>query len=147
MKYLVVGKSAILATRNIERIEQDAVPVSVMGAPDGASFYIQPQKAARGSSYFITSQHTSIPIDALQENENYVVRIIWEEQNYETGEKILREADGNSFRVCREGDNLAILPAPLSSACELERMWTGIVDMLEEILPVLDQIKNGNDVI
>jgi hypothetical protein len=42
---------------------------------------------------------------------------------------------------------LQIIPAPLSSATELEKMWQGISATLEVILPFIDDYKNGTHVV
>ena len=145
MRYLVIGNSAILASRSIERIEAKDVLVAVVGVPDDATLCLFSE--TEGKAYPIVSQSTTIPADDLKAGSIYSVTVVWKDKNFETGEEIEREADGGSFHVYFEGGTQAILPVPLSSAGELERMWKGIADTLEEILPVLDRIKNGNDVI
>lgn len=144
MRYLVVGDVAVLASRGIERFEEAEISVSVVGVPDGASLSIQ--GPGLGRTYGITSGVTGIPCSDLKEG-RYAVTVQWAETDPVSGDSISHEAIGNSFAVIQDEVGLAIIPAPLSSGGNIEHMWSGIVQTLEILLPLVDTLKNGNDVI
>lgn len=145
MKYFVIGNTAVLASREHEAVGEADLAVSVAGVPDGASLYIQHETA--GHSYGIVSETTTIPSEHLKEMGTYSVVVQWTETDAETGDTVEREAIGNSFSIISNENGRFIIPAQKTTAYEIEQMWRGIVDTLEVILPLIDSLKNGNDVI
>lgn len=147
MRYLVIGNVAVLASRGIERLDDATngkIPVSVVGVPDGATLNVIGTKL---KCYAVTSELTEIPIEDLQNEGRYAVTVRWTQVDPQTQERIECEATGNSFSVIRDLYGLAIIPAPCASSTEIEHMWKGISQALEILLPLVDEIRNGNDVI
>ncbi|MBO7310577.1 MAG: hypothetical protein J6U86_04215 [Clostridia bacterium] len=143
MKYLVVGNIALLASRGIEKISSD-IGVEVKGVPDGATLYIQ-QANGEMHLYGITSERAVISFADLTEGK-YSVSINW--VTNENGLPQTHEAAGNPFTVYNaDSGELAITPTQLSTATELEQMWSGIVNALEILIPFIDDYKNGPNVI
>lgn len=145
MRYLVIENTAVLASREHETVGELEVAVSVAGVPDGASLYIQHETA--GHSYGIVSEATVIPAEHLNETGVYSVAVRWTETDPETGDTMEHEAIGNSFSIISNETGRFIIPAQKTTAYEIEQMWRGIVCTLEVILPLIDSLKNGNDVI
>ena len=145
MRYVVIGKSAVLATRNIERIDEGvSVPVEVVNVPDNASLTLISKDCSKTKTYSITSESTEIDPSVLGEGMFSVV-VNW--TSLENGETVSHEAYGNPFLISTDDNGKYIIPATLSSAGELERMWQGIVDVLDVLLPLADDVLNGADVI
>ena len=143
MKYLVVGNIAVLASRGIEKMASDIV-VEVKGVPDGAALYIQ-RSDGEMQIYGISSEKAEIPLANLTEGK-YSVSINW--VTNENGLSQAHEAMGNPFTVYKtERGELAIAPTQLSTATELERMWSGLANALGILIPFIDDYKNGPDVI
>ena len=147
MRYLVVGNVAVLASRGIERLDDATngkIPVSVVGVPDGANLIVigESQK-----SYTVTSELTEIPVEDIQKEGRYAVTLRWKQTDPQTKAETERAATGNSFSIVRDPYGLAIIPAPCSTSTELEHMWKGISQAIEILLPLFDEIRNGNDVI
>ena len=145
MKYIVCGSVAVLASRSAEKISQSYIEVEVVGVPDNAVFYIQ-KSGGTQKSYSIVSEKTRIPASDISDNGVYQVVVMW--QTTEDGQTVSHEAAGNPFKVYDQtSSDKAIIPAPLASATELEKMWEAIAEVLGLIIPFIDSYKNGNDVI
>ena len=145
MKYIVCGSVAVLASRSAEIISQSNIGVEVVGVPDNAVFYIQ--KSGGGKrSYIIVSEKTQIPASDISDNGVYQVVIMW--QTTEDGQTVSHEAAGNPFKVYdQSASDKAIVPAPLATATELDKMWEAIAEILELTVPFIESYQNGNDVI
>ena len=143
MKYLICNDVAVLATRGREAIGVEGVVAEIIGVPDGATLFLQNEKG-EGQSFPIVSERTVIPAHSLTEGRHSVMVIYEVTMN---GETIRHEAAGNPVRVMNDGVAPYILPAPLSSASELERMWQGIVAMMEPVIRHMDEHTNGYDVV
>lgn len=143
MKYIVLGSAAILATRNIERLARSRIRVRVEGVPDGARLCLQSGDRVR--NYAVISETATVPCEDLCEGV-YYVSVHWHIE--ENGKKTRHEARGNPFKVYVEnGGHRAVIAAPCATATEVDYMWSGLIGALESILPTLDTLKNGNDVI
>ena len=143
MKYIVLDSAAILATRDIERLQQSRISIKVEGVPNGARLCLQ--SGDRVKTYAIISETATVPYSDLCEGV-YHVSVHW--VNDDDGTEVSHEARGNPFKVYIESDgSTAIIPAVCASATEIDYMWNGLICALESILPTLDTLKNGNDVI
>ncbi|MBQ8836453.1 MAG: hypothetical protein IJ002_03190 [Clostridia bacterium] len=143
MKYLIIGNTAVLASRDIERITETGVDVSVVGIPDGATLNIQRDTTAR--HYGIVSENAKVPREHMADEGIYNVNIRWKE--FIDGAYVDREAYGNPFKIIVNDGEPCIIPAPQASGVAVDEMWRGISNLLEIILPLIDTLKNGNDVI
>lgn len=148
MKYICIRDSAVLASRGIEAVSSsDHLDVSVMGVSDGSTFCIMHEGNTEQKSYGITSETTTIPVADLASGV-YSVTVIWDEYMEDVDDTVRREARGNSFKVItNENNSLSIIPAPVSSATSLEEMWCGIANILDVLVPLVDDVKNGYNVI
>lgn len=149
MRYLVIGNAAVLASRDIEYIETDGseggekdIAAEICAVPDGASFSLQ--KAETVKTYAVTSGIANVPVSEL-DNGVWEVSVRWSESDGETAAE--REAFGNPIKLYGDEGSRKIIPAPLASGTEMEKMWNGIVNAYEFIAPIVDTIKNGNDVV
>lgn len=146
MRYIVIGKSAVLATRSIERIDEGAsVHVQVVNVPDNASLTIVGKNY--GESFSIISESTELTPMALSDLGEGTFSVVVRWTSLENGETVSHEAYGNPFSISTDDKGKYIIPVPLSSATELERMWQGIADVLDVLLPLADDVRNGADVI
>jgi hypothetical protein len=143
MKYLVVKNTAVLASRGIETVgEGGTVQMKVVGVPEGASVYLTKDGANTTSGTFSISSGTT-NITGLTDVGTYKPTFSWK-----TSDEKEMESEGNSFTVIKDDEGaLKIIPTPLSSATELEKMWQGISATLEVLLPFIDDYKNGTHVV
>jgi hypothetical protein len=142
MKYIVIGNTAVLATRTLEAVEQSELKAEVLGVPDGAVLSIQSGDVIR--SYAVEGEAVKIPYSALGEGV-WEVTVLWNTK--EGGVTQKHEARGNPFKVQNIETQKYILHAPLATATDLEYMWSGIVNALEVFVPLIDTLQNGNDVV
>ena len=142
MKYIVVGKSAVLGTRNIERIDDNrATNVRVINVPDGATILFIGDDVR---SYSITSESTAVNFFTFPKG-TYKVAVNWTTK--EDGNTVSHEAFGNSIKIATDSNGDYIVPAPISSGAEVENMWQAISDILNVLIPLEDNIMNGVNVI
>lgn len=142
MKYIVIGNAAVLATRDLEAVEQSEIKAEVLGVPDGAVLSIQCGDTVH--SYTVEGEAAKIPYSDLGEGV-CAVTVLW--STSEDGVTYKHEARGNPFKVQNIGGTTYVLPAPLATATDLEYMWSGIVNALEVFVPLIDTLQNGNDVV
>lgn len=148
MKYIKIKDFAVLVTRDIEIVDK-TLGVTVDGAKDGATFNIQSESDSFG--YSIKSEKTSIPLSALKEGV-YQVNISWYETITDEGgnyvDEVYHNVLGNPIKVyLDENSKVCVIPAPLSTATELDLMWKAIGGVLETIVPMIEEIKHGYEVI
>ena len=160
MKYIVINDIAILATRNIEEIDDiNGLKVTFEGVTDiednaTLNLIFIGDTDIRDTDIRVTDErltktihdkYTTIMPEELHEG-IYHVTVCW--TSHENNENVTHEACGCPFKVYKQKDwKRAIIPAPLSSATNIEHMWKGIINTLERVLPAIDSYQNGNDVI
>ena len=138
MRYIVVGDVAILATRGLEKIDGETVHVAVIGVPDGSVFCIQNGGAVK--SFSVSGEEAILPANTIDDGVYDVTVIVGTQEQR-------REISGNPFSIFTQEGERAIIPPPLSTATELERMWEGIVNALETFIPLIDTLQNGNEAV
>lgn len=145
MRYAVVGNTAVLCTRSIENIPLgEPLSVSVSSVPDGSSFCVQGGGGVMGT-YRTVSEKTELDISDFPDG-IYYVTVKWVTEK--DGAYAEHEAAGNPFKLYTEEDGTrAAVAAPVSGITELELIWTAIADMLDIVLPFIDDIKNGINVV
>lgn len=150
MRYLLVGNTALLSSRDIEWVT-DGISLEVLGISPSASGVTvnllregKPQK-----SYILTDGSARIPISDLYGEGDYSVVFSWRERDADIEEVTERVAYGNPFRLLlKDGcDGTGIAPAFAHTVKEVDTMWRGLVQMMELVLPFIEQYKYGNDVI
>ena len=143
MKYIVIGDTAILATRDIENIDAK-IPVVVDGVTEDATLSVSADGIKIINSK-ISSGRCELDAEELKEG-RYYVNVSW--RSFENDSAIEHIAIGCPFTVFNKDDGVkAIMPAPQASAIAVDRMWKGIVNILETVMADIDSLKNGNDVI
>lgn len=145
MRYSAVGNVAVLCTRGIEKLTLgEPLSVSVSSVPDGSSFCIQGAGGVMGT-YRIVSEKTELDISAFPDG-IYYATVKWITED--NGAYTEHEAVGNPFKLYTDEDgSRAAVAAPLSGMTELELIWTAIADTLDIVLPFIDDIKNGINVV
>lgn len=141
MRYVVIDNVAVLASRSVEKITDD-VTVTVSGVPDKATLYLISEKGE--NSFLIENQKAVIPNSVLKEG-IFGVTVLWTTTSNDVATQ--HEAHGNEFKVFNDGETLAIVPAPLASATELENMWQGIINTLDVLVPFIEAYKHGYEVV
>lgn len=141
MRYVVVGNVAVLASRSVEKVEE-YVSVTVSGVPNKATLYLMSEENTY--SFLIENQKTNIPNSVLKEG-IYGVTVVWSTTSNDVTTQ--HEAHGNEFKVFNDGESLAIVPAPLADATELENMWQGIINTLDVLVPFIEAYKHGYEVV
>lgn len=145
MKYNVIGKSAVLASRSIERlIPNKKTDVKVKNVPDDATFNIIGKDGGE-DSYTITSQATAIDFSSFEKG-TYKVVVIWETTD-SRGNTVRHEAYGSPFIIATDDAGDYILPAPLARATDAEYLYQAISDIIDILLPLDDDFRHGTDVI
>ena len=141
MRYVVVGNVAVLASRSVEKVGEN-VSVTVSGVPNKATLYLMSKENTY--SFLIENQKTNIPNSVLNEGV-YGVTVVWSTTSNDV--TMQHEAHGNEFKVFNDGESLAIVPAPLADATELENMWQGIINTLDVLVPFIEAYKHGYEVV
>lgn len=145
MKYNVIGKSAVLASRSIERLTPNKeTDVKVKNVPDDATFNII-GKDDGVRSYAITSQATAIDFSSFEKG-TYKVVVRWETTD-SSGNTVRHEAYGSPFIIATDDAGDYILPAPLARATDAEYLYQSISDIIDILLPLDDDFRHGTDVI
>lgn len=143
MKYIVIGETVVLSSRSVERISDNSENrVSVVNVPDGATLSIINHGTVR--SYNITSETTHVDFKEYAKG-RCDVSVTWE--TYEDGKTISHEAYGNPFTISNDSNGMYIIPTPLSGSTEIERIWQSISNILEVLIPLEDDVKNGSHVV
>lgn len=146
MKYNVIGKSAVLASRSIERFTfGQAITVKVKNVPDDATFTIIGKDDGE-KSFVITSQATAIDFSSFEKG-TYKVVVKWVTTD-SSGNTVRHEAYGSPFIIATDdAEDYYILPAPLARATDAEYLYQAISDILDILLPLDDDFRHGTDVI
>lgn len=150
MRYLIVGNAALLSSRNIEKVS-DRISLEALGVSPSmlgvTVILLKEGKAQR--SYMLADGKADIPLCDLYGEGNYSVVFAWQEKNADTDEVTDHAAYGNAFRILSiEGcDEMGIAPAYYHTVKDVDTMWGALVQMMELILPFIEQYKYGNDVI
>lgn len=135
MKYIVLKDTAILLTRDIETIST-TLPIIVEGVRDGTTITLN--NGVDNISATIISQSTKISASTLTEG-TYMVTIV---------DTSLKEIQGHPIKLqANNMGQLCVVPAPLATATELDLMWKAIGGVLETIVPMIEEIKHGYEVI
>lgn len=96
-------------------------------------------------TYRIVSEKTELDISAFPDG-IYYATVKWITED--NGAYTEHEAVGNPFKLYTDEDgSRAAVAAPLSGMTELELIWTAIADTLDIVLPFIDDIKNGINVV
>lgn len=144
MRYIVVGDTAILATRDVEYLGGD-IDITIENVPDGANLTLIRPDGSQVHTEGVVSEKTKISSEAFDLEGRYVVTVDWME--YRDGVDNERHAAGTTLLVQNTSNGVAIIPAPLTSANEMENMWRGIVNTLDILLPYINAMRYGADVI
>jgi hypothetical protein len=146
MRYIVIGNSAVLATRGIERARSDnTLPIVVENVPDGSSITII-SKNGYQNTFQITSESTLIDDLGTLNDDVFYVTVNWSSLD-EKGNTVEHVSDGNPFLINTDANGRYVTAAPLASTADMDRLWQGIVDVLDVLLPLADDVRNGVNVI
>jgi hypothetical protein len=146
MRYIVIGNSAVLATRGIERARSDnTLPIVVENVPDGSSITII-SKNGYQNTFQITSESTLIDDLGTLNDDVFYVTVNWSSLD-EKGITVKHVSDGNPFLINTDANGRYVTAAPLASTADMDRLWQGIVDVLDVLLPLADDVRNGVNVI
>ena len=148
MRYLIVGNTAILSTRTAEEIGID-ISLETVGIPlSSLNVTVSIMKDGYPTkNYILKEGKTNISVDELYGEGNYAIAFIWEEEDPESHKITKHEAYGNSFQVIKIGELNCILPSYTHTTTDIDQMWNGIVQLLEELIPFIEQYRYGNDAV
>ena len=146
MRYLVVGNIAIIATRGLERIEDNALTVTTQGIPAGVTICLHKGNLTKWYKTDI-GKKVKIPLSDLDGAGRYAVTIAWEETDPNTKAVMHREATANDFAIIEVDDGLCVMPSRGHTEAEFDMMWAAIVQTMEYVVPFIEQYRYGNDVI
>lgn len=149
MRYLIAGNVALLASRSLKAVKSDAIRIEAVGISPIATnatvsiFY----EGSPTRYYAIKNGKVKIPLAELYGEGRYAVVFNWEECDPNTEEVEQHEAHGNSFQICNVAGGLNIAPAHNHTTADVELLWSGMVQLMEALLPFIEQYKYGNDVV
>ena len=145
MRYIVIGNTAVLASRGIDRISntEDFTKVKVENVPDTATLTITGDNFS-SPSYEVKSETANVYFLNL-ENGIYGVTVKW--TTTEDGETIEHTAHGNPFTITGDAEGRFIIPTPLAGATETDKIWATITSILDTLLPLEDDVKKGSHVV
>lgn len=145
MKIIVIGDTAVLATRDKEIIEIEGLPVTVLGVNTGSLCIARAdgeQPSTPIETIITSGTATVVGLSAGK----YTYTVVWFSE--EDGVDTKHEAYGTPLYVFEDDENkFNLIPAPLATSTELEAMWRGIANTLDVVVPLVDEIKNGTDVV
>jgi hypothetical protein len=112
------------------------LPIVVEGVKDGTTITLN--NGQDNISATIISESAKISASSLTEG-TYMVTIVNTD---------LKEIQGHPIKFQKNNaGQRGVLPAPLSTATELDLMWKAIGGVLETIVPMIEEIKHGYEVI
>lgn len=149
MRYLIVGNVALLAHRNIKTLKKDTISLEVVGiSPIAKAVTVSIMRDGEPTRHYtLENNKVKIPRSELYGEGNYSVTFTWKEEDPNTGEEIPHSAYGNSFQICSIGNTQGLAPAYTHTTTDIDMMWSGVVQLLDELLPFIEQYKYGNDAV
>jgi hypothetical protein len=149
MRYLIAGNVALLASRSIKTIKGDAIRIEAVGispvATNATVSIFHEEKPTR--YYTLKNGKVKIPLSELYGEGRYAVVFNWEECDPTTDESEQHEAQGNSFQICNVPGGIGISPAHTHTTADVEMLWSGMVQLMEALIPFIEQYKYGNDAV
>lgn len=149
MKYLIVGTTALLSQRNFTIIEGESITISSLGIPAtaiGATVNLL-QSGVGQKDYPLTNGKATIPLADLDAKGRYAVTFAWQETDPNTGAKTNHAAYGNPFQFHTVNNKLGTLPAYSYNTGDVDMLWNGMAQLMETLIPFIEQYKYGNDAV
>ena len=149
MKYLIVGTTALLSDRNFNPVEGESITISTLGIPAtaiGATVNLL-KNGGEQKDYALTNGKVTIPLTDLDTSARYAVTFAWQEADPNTGIRETRAAYGNPFHFHKANNTLGILPAYSYTTGDVDMLWNGMVQLMENLIPFIEQYKYGNDAV
>lgn len=149
MRYLIAGNAALLASRTIKKIKSDYVRIEAVGiSPIAENATVNIMKEGCPTKYFsLKNGKVRIPLSNLYGAGRYAISFVWQETDPNTQEAVQREAHGNSFQLFAFDNGIGVSPAYTHTTTDIDMMWNGIVQLMEELIPFIEQYKYGNDAV
>lgn len=149
MRYLIAGNAALLASRTIKKIKSDVIRIEAVGiSPIAENATINIMKEGCPTKHFsLTNGKVKIPLSELYGAGRYAIVFNWQETDPNTEEAEQHEAHGNSFQICNIAEGISVAPAYTHTTTDIDMMWNGIVQLMEELIPFIEQYKYGNDAV
>jgi hypothetical protein len=149
MRYLIVGNVAMLATRSVELISDTKISIKAVGISPTAldSTITISQGPGKVRRYYLVNGKIEIPLSDLFGNGDYSVTFTWREKDPNTGVETYREAFGNSFNLGEVAGQVCIIPTYNHSTGDVDMLWSGMVQLMETLIPFIEQYKYGNDAV
>lgn len=149
MRYLIAGNVALLASRNIKKIKGNVVRIEAVGiSPIAENATVNIMKEGCPTKYYpLTNGKVKIPLSDLYGEGRYAISFVWQETDPNTEEVEQHEAHGNSFQFTKVGNEIGVSPAYNHNTTDIDMMWRGVVQLMEELIPFIEQYKYGNDAV
>lgn len=149
MRYLIAGNTALLSTRTFQVITNNTLCIEAVGISQIATgTTVNIMREGKETKHFsLTDRKASIPLSSLHGEGDYAVTFAWQEVDAGTGEKEYHEAYGNSFKICKVGNELGVIPSYTHTTTDIDMMWNGVVQLMEILIPFIEQYKYGNDAV
>lgn len=149
MKYLIVGTTALLSNRNFTGIVGDSISLTTLGIPataTGATLTLL-FKDSEQKYYLLENGRANIPVADLPKNETIAVSFAWNEIDPATKETVYHHAYGNAFALHSVNNVIGFLPAYSHTTSDVDMLWNGMAQLMETLIPFIEQYKYGNDAV
>lgn len=149
MRYLIVGETALLANRNFSPVNRNSITLTTLGIPataKGATLTLM-HKDIEQKHYLLDNGRATIPLADLNIGDTCSVSFAWNEVDPTTNETVSRHAYGNAFALHNVNNVIGILPAYSHTTSDVDMVWKGMVQLMEKLIPFIEQYKYGNDAV
>lgn len=149
MRYLIVGETALLANRNFSPVNGNSITLTTLGIPataKGATLTLM-HKDIEQKHYLLDNGRANIPVADLPKNETIAVSFAWNEIDPATKETVYHHAYGNAFALHSVNNVIGFIPAYSHTTSDVDMLWNGMAQLMETLIPFIEQYKYGNDAV
>ena len=149
MRYLIVGETALLANRNFSPVNGNSITLTTLGIPataKGATLTLM-HKDIEQKHYLLENGRANIPVADLPKNETIAVSFAWNEIDPATKETVYHHAYGNAFALHSVNNVIGFIPAYSHTTSDVDMLWNGMAQLMETLIPFIEQYKYGNDAV
>lgn len=150
MRYLIAGNVAMLSSRNVTDIEDNTLRIKTVGISPiatGPTVSIQKDGSVVAKHYSLVDGEAVVPLFELNGAGNYSVTFSWQEKDPNTGDVKSYNAYGNSFQILKINGKNKYAPSYTHTTSDIDTMWNGVVNLMEALIPFIEQYKYGNDAV
>lgn len=154
IKYIVIGDTAVLTTRDLVPLG-DNITIQVEGIPTTCRARIRIYNASNQNqvkSFDLEEKSGKKEVTFTKEqfsfyDKNRIAISWWTPPATEGDEVLVKVVGGNDIAKISEGGIVGLMPRISARAVEIDELWRFVANAFTILLPVIEDIKDGNDVV